>query len=297
MTDNLTSAAAESAIAGPTPVAGVRVPEKSIKGDVRAIKVVWKRELIRFWRDRLRMITSLMQPLLFLFILGTGLGSAMGAAIPGFNFRTFLFPGVVTLAVLFTAVFSAGSIVWDREFGFLREMLVAPVRRWSIVVGKCIGGATVATIQGIVLLCLAGLVNVPYNPVMMILVVLELILMALMITAFGTMVAARIKTFQAFMATTQVLLLPLFFMSGALFPLTNLPGWLAVLTHLNPLTYAVDMVRRTIFSFMELSPEAAEFVQGVTWGSWVVPIWLEAIIVAVTGVIMTVIAVRQFKNL
>lgn len=297
MTDNLTSAAAESAIGGPTPVAGVRVPEKSIKGDVRAIKVVWKRELIRFWRDRLRMITSLMQPLLFLFILGTGLGSVMGAAIPGFNFRTFLFPGVVTLAVLFTAVFSAGSIVWDREFGFLREMLVAPVRRWSIVVGKCIGGATVATIQGIVLLCLAGLVSVPYNPVMMILVVLELILMALMITAFGTMVAARIKTFQAFMATTQVLLLPLFFMSGALFPLTNLPGWLAVLTHLNPLTYAVDMVRRTIFSFMELSPEAAEFVQGVTWGSWVVPIWLEAIIVAVTGVIMTVIAVRQFKNL
>lgn len=282
---------------GPTRVVGVRVPEKSIAGDIRAIKVVWKRELIRFWRDRLRMITSLMQPLLFLFILGTGLGSAMGQAIPGFNFRTFLFPGVVALAVLFTAVFSAGSIVWDREFGFLREMLVAPVRRWSIVVGKCVGGATVATVQGIVLLCMAGLVGVPYNPVMIVLVILEMILMALMITAFGTMVAARIKTFQAFMATTQVLLLPLFFMSGALFPLNNLPGWLTVLTHINPLTYAVDMIRRTIFAFMELSPEAAEFVQGVTWGSWIVPIWLEAVIVAITGVIMTLFAVRLFRNL
>lgn len=281
----------------PTPVMGVRVPQKSIAGDIRAIKVVWKRELIRFWRDRLRMITSLMQPLLFLFILGTGLGAAMGTAIPGFNFRTFLFPGVVTLAVLFTAVFSAGSIVWDREFGFLREMLVAPIRRWSIVAGKCIGGATVATIQGIVLLCLGGLVGVPYNPIMLVLVVLELILMALMITAFGTMIAARIKTFQAFMATTQVLLLPLFFMSGALFPLANLPGWLTVFTLINPLTYAVDMVRRTVFSFMDLSPAATEFIHGVTWGNWLVPIWLEAIIVAATGLIMALVAVRQFKNL
>ncbi|MFZ1362030.1 MAG: ABC transporter permease [Candidatus Nanopelagicales bacterium] len=283
--------------AGPKRVVGVRVPEKSLVGDLRAIKVVWKRELIRFWRDRLRMITSLMQPLLFLFILGTGLGAAMGQAIPGFNFRTFLFPGVVTLSVLFTAFFAAGSIVWDREFGFLREMLVAPVRRWSIVVGKCIGGATVATVQGLVLLAMAGLVGVPYNPLLIILVILEMFLIAFMITAWGTMIASRVKTFQAFMATTQVILLPLFFMSGALFPISNLPSWLSIVIHLNPLTYAVDMVRRTIFAFMELSPEAAEFVQGVTWGTWIVPIWLEAVIVALTGLVMTLCAVRLFRNL
>ena len=283
--------------AGPTPVMGVRVPEKSLNGDLRAIKVVWKREMIRFVRDRLRMITNMMQPLLYLFILGTGLGAAMNSAIPGFNFRTFLFPGVITLSVLFTAMFSSGSIVWDREFGFLREMLVAPVGRWSLVVGKCIGGATVATVQGIVLLAIGGLAGVPYNPIMIVLVILEMILMALMITAFGTMVAARVKSFQAFMALTQVLLLPLFFMSGALFPLNNLPGWLTVVTHINPLTYAVDMVRRTVFSFMDLSPEAAELVRGVTWGEWLVPIWLEAVIVAGTGLVMLWIAVRQFKKL
>lgn len=281
----------------PIAVAGVRVPEKSIAGDYRAIKVVWRRELIRFRRDRLRMITTLMQPLLFLFILGTGLSGLMKSAIPDFNYSTFLFPGVVTLAVLFTAVFSAGSIVWDREFGFLREMLVAPVRRWSIVVGKCLGGATVATFQGIVLLMLSGLVGVPYNPLMFVLVIIELVLIALMITAFGTMIAARISSFQAFMAMTQMVLMPLFFLSGALFPLNNLPGWLEIVTRLNPLSYAVDLVRRTIFSFVETNPEASEFVQGITWGDWIVPMWLEALIVVVSGLVMLLIAIRQFSKL
>ena len=279
-------------------IVAVTVPPRSWRSDWRAIKVVWRRELIRFRRDRLRMVTSLMQPLLFLFVLGTGLSSLFNSAgaATDINVRTFLFPGVLTLAVLFTAVFSAGSIVWDREFGFLREMLVAPVGRWAIVVGKCVGGATVATFQGLVLLALAGLVGVPYNPIMIVLVVAELMLIALMITAFGVMVAARIKTFQAFMAMTQVLMLPMFFLSGALFPLNNLPTWLTILTHINPLTYAVDLVRRTIFAFIDVGPAGAQFVSGVTWGSWVVPLWLEALIIAAMGLIMVWVAVIQFPK-
>ena len=158
----------------PIQVVAVSVPPRTWRSDWRAIKVVWRREIIRFRRDRLRMITSLMQPLLFLFVLGTGLSSLFSGTDAGeINVRTFLFPGVLTLAVLFTAVFSAGSIVWDREFGFLREMLVAPVGRWAIVVGKVVGGATVATFQGLLLLALAGLVGVPYNPLMMLLVLLR----------------------------------------------------------------------------------------------------------------------------
>ena len=247
----------------PITVVSVLVPPRSWRSDWRAIKVVWRRELIRFRRDRLRMVTSLMQPLLFLFVLGTGLSSLMGGtgAASDVNVRTFLFPGVLTLAVLFTAVFSAGSIVWDREFGFLREMLVAPVGRWAIVVGKCVGGATVATFQGLVLLALAGLVGVPYNPLMIVLVVAELMLIALMITAFGVMVAARIKTFQAFMAMTQVLMLPMFFLSGALFPLNNLPTWLTILTHINPLTVSythLDVYKRQ-------RPRAARGSAGRPW--------------------------------
>jgi ABC-2 type transport system permease protein len=126
------------------PVARVHVPARSLRGDLRAVKIVWQRELIRFSRDRMRIITSLLQPLLFLFVLGSGLSRLASPGTHGVDLRTFVYPGVLAMAVMFTAIFSAASIVWDREFGFLREMLVAPVRRGSIVLGKCFGGATVA---------------------------------------------------------------------------------------------------------------------------------------------------------
>ena len=149
----------------PLPVPAVHVPAGSLRGDLRAIKIVWQRELIRFSKDKLRMATSLVQPFLFLFVLGTGLSHLASAGTHGVNLRTFVYPGVLCMAVLFTAMFSAASLVWDREFGFLREMMVAPVRRSSLVLGKCLGGATVASFQGVIVLCLAGLVGVPYAPV------------------------------------------------------------------------------------------------------------------------------------
>src|SRR5499427_6097250 len=135
----------------------VAVPGGGLRHDLRAAGIVWRRELIRFRSDRLRAITSLVQPVLFLFVLGTGLSALAGRGLPsGVDFKTFIYPGVLAMSVLFTAIFSAASIVWDREFGFLREMLVAPVSRSAIVIGKCLGGATVATFQGILILALAG---------------------------------------------------------------------------------------------------------------------------------------------
>src|ERR1700728_3481260 len=145
-------------------VARVRVPARSLRSELRAIRVVWKRELIRFSRDRLRILTSLIQPFLFLFVLGTGIGTLAKGGTHGVNFKTFIYPGVLCMAVMFTAMFSAASIVWDREFGFLREMMVAPVRRSSIVLGKVAGGATVAAFQGVIVIAIAGLVHVPYAP-------------------------------------------------------------------------------------------------------------------------------------
>ena len=195
--------------------------------------------------------------MLFLFVLGTGLGSLASHGLPpGISFKTFIYPGVVAMGVLFTAIFSAGSIVWDREFGFLREMLVAPVNRGSIVLGKCFGGATVATFQGIIVLALAGLADVPYNPILIIILIGELLLLSFTLTAFGVMMAARIKSFQAFMALTQMLVMPLFFLSGALYPLNGLPAWLTVLTRIDPLTYIVAPMRRAVFSHLNLSPAA-----------------------------------------
>lgn len=140
------------------------------------------------------------------------------------------------MSVLFTAIFSAASIVWDREFGFLREMLVAPVSRSAIVIGKCLGGATVSTFQGIVILALAGLAHVPYDPILILTVIGELLLLSFTLTAFGVMMAARITQIQAFMALTQMLVMPLFFLSGALYPLRALPAWLTVLTRFDPIT-------------------------------------------------------------
>src|SRR5437588_12981380 len=118
-------------------VAAVRVPARSWRGDLRAVKIVWQRELIRFSQDRLRIVTSLVQPFLFLFVLGTGLSRIAAAGTHGVNLRTFIYPGVLCLAVMFTAMFSAASLVWDREFGFLREMMVAPVARGFAVLGNC----------------------------------------------------------------------------------------------------------------------------------------------------------------
>jgi ABC-2 type transport system permease protein len=288
-----------------TPAAGVlveeirvAVPEGGLRHDLRAIGIVWRRELIRFRTDRLRAITALIQPLLFLFILGTGLGSLAGGSMPpGISFKTFIYPGVLAMSVLFTAIFSAASIVWDREFGFLREILVAPVSRASIVIGKCLGGATIATFQGVIFLVLAGAADVPYNPLLLLTLVGELLLLSFTLTAFGVMMAARIKQFQAFMALTQMLVFPLFFLSGALYPLTGLPAWLSVLTRIDPLTYIVGPMRHAVFSYLSVPAAYKERLSpGVTWGSWVVPVGLSLGIVAVMGLAMMAIAIVEFRK-
>jgi ABC-2 type transport system permease protein len=284
-----------SAGAAQAPVARVHVPRRSLAGDLRAIKIVWLREMIRFSRDRMRMVTSLFQPLLFLFVLGSGLSRLASAGTHGVDLRTFVYPGVLAMAVMFTAIFSAASIVWDREFGFLREMLVAPVRRGSIVVGKCLGGATVAGIQGLIVIAMAGLVDVPYSPAMLLEVVALQVLLAFALTAFGVMAAARINQMQSFMALTQMLVMPMFFISGALFPVAGLPAWLAFLNRIDPLTYAVDPMRRAVFAHLDISPAARHaLAPGVTWFGWRVPGLLEAAVVALLGAVMLAIAIWEF---
>ena len=283
-------------------VAELEMPTLTTQGfglrhDLRAIRVVWQREMIRFGRDRLRVITSLIQPVLFLFVLGSGLSSITTGTLGNVNLRTFMFPGALSMAVLFTAMFSAASIVWDREFGFLREMLVAPISRASIVIGKCLGGATTATLQGLLVLLMAGLVGVPYSASLFFTVLGELVLFAITLTAFGVMTAARIQQFQAYMALNQMLLMPLFFLSGALFPLRGLPSWLHWLTRIDPLTYAVDPVRRAVFAHLDIPATTQKVLNpGLTWGSWRVPTGIELLIVAAMGTVMLLIAIWEFRK-
>lgn len=301
--DRAAEAAEQVAPAGPAgPVADVvrvRVPEPGLRQDVRAVKIVLHRELIRFWRDKLRMVSGLVQPVLWLLVMGTGLSNLMatGGANSGVDLRTFIFPGVCAMSVMFTAMFSAGSIVWDREFGFLREMLVAPVSRSSIVIGKCIGGALVATLQGAVILALAGLAGVPYDPALLAELLGLMFLGAFALTGFGVMMAARIKQMQSFFGLIQMAMMPMMFLSGALYPLNGLPAWLSVLTRLNPLTYAVDPLRQAVFSRLDLSPALQRtFNPGVTWNGWAVPVWLEILIVVGMGVALMGVAILEFRH-
>ncbi|MHB1525499.1 MAG: ABC transporter permease [Candidatus Dormibacteria bacterium] len=277
-------------------VAPVRVAGNGMADDLRAIWVVWKRELIRFSRNRLRILTSVAQPVLFLYILGSGL-SPLISATAHFNFRTFMFPGMLGMTILFTSIFSAMSIVWDREFGFLREMLVAPVHRWTLVLGKCLGGATVASIQGAIILALAGTVGVPYNVVMLLTLLGEMALTAFALTAFGVMLAARISQVESFQMVTQFFVLPMFFLSGAIFPLNDLPTWLAVLSKLDPLSYAVDPFRKAVFSQINLPPALRHTLDpGISWGSFQLPVWLEMAMIALAAVAMLLVAMNQFSK-
>jgi ABC-2 type transport system permease protein len=275
----------------------IRLPEGGAAQTLRAVKVVWQREMIRFSQDRIRIVTALVQPILYVFVLGTGLASLTKGSTGDVSLRTFMFPGVLALSVLFTAMFSAVSIVWDREFGFLREMLVAPVPRGAIILGKCLGGATVSAIQGLIVLALAGLVDVPYSPVMLATLALEMLLLGFTVTAFGLVIAARIKQMQAMMGLMQMILMPLMFLSGILYPLAGLPRWLNILVHVNPITYAVHPLRQAVFEHIHAGPAAlARLNPPLTWGSWTVPTLVQLAVVALTGVAFLWIAVLEFDR-
>ncbi len=287
----------QAAFEAPSHVEATRRVEKRLTSDLRAIRIVWYRELARFAQDRTRILAQVVQPVLFLFVLGAGLNTLASQGAHGVSLKTFFYPGILGMSVMFTAIFSAASIVWDREFGFLREMMVAPVRRGSIVIGKCLGGATVAAMQGLVIVAMAGFVNVPYNPTLMVEIVALQLVLAFTLTAFGVMVAARLKQMTAFMTLTQMLVMPLFFISGALFPASGLPGWLEVLNRIDPLTYGIDPIRRVVFSYLNLSPAArASLDPGLTWGSWHLSILMEVLVVLFLGIAMLGVAFVEFSR-
>jgi ABC-2 type transport system permease protein len=278
-------------------VVAVRVPERTWRSEARAVKTVWRRDLIRFSGNRAQVMTWLIQPLLFLFVLGSGLQSLSAASTGGVDLKTFIFPGVLCMAAMFTGIFSAASLVWDRELGFLRELMVAPVRRSSIVVGKCLGGATIAASQGVVVLALAGLVDVPYDPVLLLGLFGLVMLTAFTITAFGVMVAISIKQARTFTSVVQMFVIPMIFLSGALYPVSGLPTWLGVLNRLNPLTYAVDPMRRLVFGHLDVSEASRHtLAPGVSWWGWPVPALVEVGIVLALGLAMLGVAVFRFTR-
>jgi len=263
-----------------------------------AIYIVWWRDVLRYWRDRARVGASLAQPLLYLVIFGTGLASSLGggfgasAGATGISYIQFIYPGVISMSVLFTAIFGAMSIVWDREFGFMRELLVAPIDRSAIAIGKTLGGATQAMIQGLILLVLAPFVGVNLDPLVLLELVVLVFVLAFGLSAMGVALASGMRSMQGFQMVMNFLMMPMFFLSGALFPLVGLPGWMTVLTRLDPASYGIDPIRRVLLGSSGIPVD--RFALTLFDRTLAIPV--EAAIVIAFGLVMLGIAVRSFQR-
>jgi ABC-2 type transport system permease protein len=276
-------------------VVAARVPERSWRSEARAVRTVCRRELIRFAGNRAQMLMWLVQPLLFLFILGSGLESLSAASTHGVDLKTFIFPGALANAVMLSSMLSATSLVWDRELGFLRELTVAPVGRASILLGKCLSGTVVGTSQGVIVLALAGAVGVPYHPLLVLGALGLAVVSAFAVTSFSLLVAVSIKQAQTFTSIMQMLVIPMFFASGAFYPVSGLPTWLAVLNRIDPLSYTVDPLRRLVFAHLDVSADArAALAPGVSWWGWHLPAGVEVLMVALLGVALLGLAIARF---
>ena len=217
--------------------------------EIQAIYVMWLREMKRFSRSRSRIIAIIVQPLFFLFILGTGLS---GAILPGLtgNFIDFLAPGIVAMAILFSSMFTGISVLWDKQFGFLQEVLVAPISRLSIIIGRTLGGATIALVQGFIILIIAIFLGVRISSIPgLILTIIFMVLLAFTAVGFGLILASKMRDFQGFQIIINLIILPLFFLSSAIIPIqTNetIPDFLITVSLANPLFYMVDGLRGSL---------------------------------------------------
>lgn len=213
---------------------------------MRKIYILWLRQIKRYLRSKSRIVGSLGQPLLFLLALGYGFGAVYQQAGEG-NYLNFLAPGIICMSILFTSIFSGIEVIWDRQFGFLKETLVAPVSRLNIMIGRTLGGATVATIQGIIVMLISFIFGfTPISWVATLPAVLIMFLTALLFTSLGTMIASLLDDMQGFQLIMNFLVMPLFFLSGSLFPLRGLPEALSILASIDPLTYGIDALRHLL---------------------------------------------------
>lgn len=213
---------------------------------MNTIYILWLRQLKRYWRSRSRIIGSLGQPILFLVALGFGMGPIFKKAGGG-NYIDFLSPGVISQGILFMAMFSGIELVWDKQFGFLKETLVAPVSRFEIMIGRTLGGATIAVSQGIIVFLLSLIVGFkPYDITKLPLALLLMFLISLFYTALGTAIASTLEDFHGFQLIMSFLVMPTFFLSGAIFPLKDTPPFLQIISKINPLSYGVDGLRQTL---------------------------------------------------
>jgi ABC-2 type transport system permease protein len=265
--------------------------DSRVRRDVRSALMVWRRDLVRLRRNSVRIVFGLAQPLGFLIVFSVGVAAVVSSqALPQqVSYKVFIFPGVLAMTIISSALIACVSIVWDREFGFMREMLVAPVSRAALIAGKTLGGSSIAMLQGLIILLLAPLVGVDLSAARLVALIGVLALMAVAITALGIAVASSVDRIQTLQTVMALLIQPLIFTSGALFPIDELPGWLTVICYLNPATYGVDLARRALLG--------EGFALQI--GDWVVPVWFDlAVMVSFTAVMLAIatrLVAREMK--
>ena len=259
----------------------------------KAIYVIVLREFKRFFRQKGRLVVTLARPFLWLFIVGAGFMKIVDAPEPT-DYIQFILPGIIAMTILFSSIFSTISVVWDREFGFLREMLVAPVSRVTIVIGKLVSGTALSLFQGVMILAVAPLLGIPVGLTTFVSMVVLMALVALSITAFGLFIAARIDSLQGFNVIMNFIVLPMFFLSGALYPVDTLPGPIKALAYLNPLCYGVDSFKHVMLSGW------AEGAGGVQRAGALVgaefSLTTDILVVSVFTVVMIFLSARSFDR-
>jgi len=248
--------------------------------ELRGFYTLWLREVKRYLRNRTRIVSSFMQPLLWLVIFGSGV--RFSGDIGGLTYQQFIFPGIIGQTLLFTAMFMGISVIWDKEFGFMKEILVAPISRFSIFMGKMIGDSTDAVLQGVIVFFLGFILGVPINLVMFLAILPIMLLTTFGLVSIGLTIASYITDLESFGVIQSFINLPLFFLSGALFPLQGLPEWLQVASRLNPLTYGVDALRTVIL--------------GGAWQS-IYPLWMDLAIIGGFNVVLIAVGTWAFGRM
>lgn len=216
--------------------------------EIKAVYTIWLRELTKFFRERTSIASSMMTPVLWLFVFGGGMGINIRTGSMGTGYSAFIFPGIIGMTLLFTSMRSGISIIWDRDFGFLKEIMVAPISRMSIVLGKAFGGATTAILEGLIILLLSFVVGISLSLYQVICMIPVMFIISLGFNGFGLSFASLMESFEGFQGIMSFIIMPTFFLSGALWPLTNAPKWLQIISECNPLTYGIDAMRHIILN-------------------------------------------------
>ena len=265
---------------------------------VRGLWVVAYREFLRLLRDRARFVSTLAMPLLFLIIFGAGFNRSVGPLTEDIDYIKFVFPGLIAQTVFMVSMFSGLSMVWDREFGFMRELLVAPISRSSIVLGKILGGGAIAVLQGLLMLLLGPIIGMPLSILTVLKLTGLLAIIAVSLSSVGIALASRLRSQQSFQIFIQIFMFPAVFISGVLFPVNNVPRWLEIISKVNPLTYGVDAVRQVFLNGQSVVPtDGSPPIMGIVFYNHITTVFVDVVVLVLFGLVMFSVSLWTFSRL